>query len=127
MSSPTDRKYAKTHEWHRFENGVVTLGITEFAATELTDITYVGLPQMDREVKAGDAIGELESVKATSDLYCGVDGKIIAINRDLANAPELVNDDPYGRGWIAKIAVRDERSLDGLMSAEDYDRMTAAR
>jgi glycine cleavage system H protein len=88
---PTDRRYLKSHEWHKLDGNICTIGITQFAADELTDITYVSLPKVGKEVAAGQPMGEVESVKATSELYCGVSGVVTEVNEKLNNAPELVN------------------------------------
>ena len=123
MPVPRDRRYLKTHEWHQLADGMVTIGITKFAVDQLTDITYVELPKLGTEVRAGKACGEIESVKATSDLYCGVSGKVTEVNKNLAGDPELVNSDPFGAGWMIRVAVKDRSEFDALMSAEDYQQM----
>ncbi len=121
MTVPNELRYSKTHEWHRLEgDDVVTLGITEHAAEELTDITYVQLPEIGRRVAAGESIGELESVKATSEFYTGVSGEIIEINEKLQEEPGLINKDAFGEGWLVKIKIDDKSELDKLMSAEEY-------
>lgn len=121
MGVPTDRKYLKTHEWHKLDGDVCTIGITQFAADELTDITYVNLPKVGRELSAGSPFGEVESVKATSDVYCGVSGVVSAVNDRLSDSPELVNNDPFGEGWLIKIKVTNAGEMDHLLSAADYD------
>ena len=103
MAAPADRKYLPTHEWHRLEGDVVTIGITQFAADELTDITYVALPKVGDKVTKNQRWGEIESVKATSDLYTGVGGTVTAVNEKLATDPGLVNRDPYEQGWMIRI------------------------
>jgi glycine cleavage system H protein len=123
MGVPTDRRYTKTHEWHKLDGDVVTIGITQFAADELTDITFVDLPEVGKAVSAGQPFGEIESVKATAELNSGVTGKVTEVNAKLAESPELVNNDPFGEGWMVKVAVEDPAELDGLMSAADYDGM----
>lgn len=123
MPVPKDRRYLKTHEWHLLADGTVTIGITKFAVDQLTDITYVELPKPGDEVRAGERCGEIESVKATSDLYSGVSGRVTEVNRNLSGAPELVNSDPFGAGWMIRVAIRDRSEFDALMSAEDYERM----
>jgi glycine cleavage system H protein len=99
---------------------LVTLGITEFAAKELTDITYVELPEVGSDCSAGRAVGEIESVKATSDLISAISGKVTAVNEELVEHPELVNDDAHNRGWMVKIEVADLSPLDDLMDAAAY-------
>lgn len=121
MSTPSELRISETHEWHRLEDGVATLGITRFAVNELTDITFVQMKPVGTRIAAGDPVGEVESVKATSDVYSGVAGEIIEVNADLVDHPELVNTDPYGRGWLVKIRVSDKSALDHLMDAKTYD------
>ena len=125
MAVPQDRKYTQTHEWFKVEGNTVTVGISQFAADELTDITYVDLPEVGGEVTAGEDFGEIESVKATSGLFCAVSGKVTAINEELADKPELVNSDPFGQGWMIKIDCSDLSPLDKLMDAAAYERMIA--
>ena len=126
MPAPADRRYAPTHEWHKLQDGVVLVGISQFAVDELTDITYVDVTHTEGPVKAGQAFGEIESVKATSDLYIGIDGEVIAINEEVIDNPALINEDPYEKGWLIKVKPADLRQLDALMSAEEYDRKHAA-
>jgi len=125
MAVPQDRRFAQTHEWFKVEGNVVTVGITQFAADELTDITYVELPEVGSELTAGERFGEIESVKATSDLYSAVSGKVIAVNERLADEPELVNSDPFGEGWMIKIECSDPSPLEKLMDATAYEQMIA--
>jgi glycine cleavage system H protein len=120
MSAPTDRKYLATHEWHKLDGDTVTLGITDIAADELTDITYVALPKVGEKVQAGGRFGEIESVKATSDLYSGVSGTITAVNDDLTKNPALVNTDPFEAGWMVKLKVSNPAEMDKLLSSEEY-------
>src|SRR5580698_9839990 len=103
MPVPTDRRYLQTHEWHKLDGDVVTIGITQTAADELTDITYVKLPAAGDTITANSPLGEIESVKATSDLYSGVSGKVTAVNTELAKNPGLVNSDPFNAGWMVKV------------------------
>ena len=121
MSSPTDRKYTESHEWHKPEGATVTLGITKFAVDELTDVTYVQMKGVGSRLSAGDSVGEVESVKATSDIYTAVGGEIIEINGALADDPSLVNTDPYGKGWLVKLRVSDASPLNSLMDGATYD------
>ncbi len=125
MAVRTDCRYAQTHEWFLAEGTQVTIGITQFAADELTDITYVELPKVGAEIKAGTAFGEIESVKATSELYAAVGGKVVAVNGELAEHPEYVNDDPQGKGWMIRIECADLSPLQKLMDAAAYAKMTA--
>jgi len=126
MSIPTDRKYSETHEWYLVEGDIVTLGITQFAADELTDITYIELPREGTRIEAGKPCGELESVKATSELFSAVSGEVVARNAELADHPELVNEDAFGAGWMLKIRVQDRSPLESLMDAAAYQAHTAA-
>lgn len=121
MSSPAECRYSQTHEWHRLKDGVVTLGITTFAVNELTDVTYVQMKPKGTKVKAGESLGEVESVKATSDVYSAVGGEIIEVNEALAADPSLVNTDPFGKGWLVKLRVGDASALNALMDATTYD------
>ncbi len=121
MPNPADRKYAESHEWHQVNGDVVTIGITEHAVDQLTDITFVEMKPVGTTVSAGDTLGEVESVKTTSDIYSAVPGEIIEVNGALSDNPELINSDPYGKGWLVRIRVSDASGLDGLMDAAAYD------
>lgn len=120
MSVPTDRKYLKSHEWHKRDGDVIILGITQFAADELTDITYVSLPKVGTKFAANDRFGEVESVKATSDLYTGVGGEVIEVNSALNDNPASVNTDPFESGWMVKLKPTNPAELDALLDAEAY-------
>jgi glycine cleavage system H protein len=122
--TPADRRYLQSHEWHKPDGDVVTIGITQFAADELTDITYVSLPKAGTKVQANGRFGEIESVKATSDLYSGVGGTVTAVNEQLAGNPGLVNSDPYGAGWMIKIKADNPGDVNKLLSVEDYLKKT---
>lgn len=122
MSSPADRKYTDSHEWHKLEGDIVTLGLTKFAVDELTDVTYVEMKPKGTKVGAGGEVGEVESVKATSDVYCAAPGEIVEVNGALADDPSALNSDPYGAGWLCRIRVSDKSALQGLMDAAAYDR-----
>ena len=119
--APRDYRYLESHEWHKREpDGTITIGITHFAADELTDITYVALPKVGATVAANARWGEIESVKATSDLYTGVGGTVAAVNNDLASNPGLVNSDPYNAGWMIKLKVTNAADVNKLLSVEEY-------
>ena len=123
---PNELRYSKSHEWVRTDGAnTVTIGITDFAQSQLGDLVFVELPDLDSEVKTGDEIAVVESVKTAADVYSPVTGKVIAVNEDLAAAPEQVNQDPYGSGWLFKIVVADENALRALLSAEDYQNTIA--
>jgi glycine cleavage system H protein len=120
MSAPNDRNYLETHEWHKPEGETVIIGITQFAADELTDITYVKLPKVGSKVTAGQPFGEVESVKATSDLYSGVSGDVVAVNEALNNDPGLVNRDSYSAGWMIKVRPSNPAELQKLLGLDEY-------
>ncbi len=120
MSVPTDRRFLATHEWHKLDGDICTLGISQFAADELADVTFVSLPAGGKEITAGQPFGEIESVKATSDLNAGVTGVVTEVNEKLNDAPELVNEDPFGGGWMIKVKVSDASQHAGLLSADAY-------
>lgn len=125
MAVPNDRKYLSSHEWFKAVGDVVTIGITKFAADELTDITYVQLPEKGASIAAGKSFGEVESVKATSDIYSAVAGSVVEVNPRLASEPELLNNDPFEAGWMIKLKVADLSPLASLMDGPAYDKSTA--
>lgn len=120
-NAPADRVYSSTHEWHKLEGETVTLGITQFAVDQLTDVTYVEMKKAGFKFKAGDIVGEVESVKTTSDIYSAVGGEVIERNEALSDDPGLLNRDPYGKGWLVKIKVADSSGLGTLMDAKTYN------
>ncbi|HWL95403.1 MAG TPA: glycine cleavage system protein GcvH [Phycisphaerae bacterium] len=120
MAVPNDRRYLKSHEWHKLDGDICTIGITQFAADELTDVTYVSLPAVGKQVTTGKSFGEIESVKATSDLNSGVTGVVTEVNKGLNDAPETVNNDPMGAGWMIKVKVAAADSLKDLLTADQY-------
>ena len=124
MSTPSDRRYLQTHEWHKPDGDGVTIGITQFAADELTDVTYVDLPKVGATLTANSRFGEIESVKATSDLYSGIGGTVTEINGELAGNPSLVNTDPYGRGWMIKVKPTDSGEVEKLLPVDEYLKKT---
>lgn len=123
---PAELSYATTHEWIELSeaNGdkIATVGISEFAVRQLTDLVYIELPEVGHEVKAGESFGEIESVKAVSDLYSPVSGTIVEVNQDLSDALEQLNEDPYDKGWIVKVKVRDGIGLSDLMDYRAYQK-----
>jgi glycine cleavage system H protein len=123
MPVPSDRKYSQTHEWFKADGQIVTIGITQFAADELTDVTYVDLPQVGSQLEGGTHFGEVESVKATSELFTAVSGTVREVNSRLADEPELVNNDPFGEGWMIKVECADLAPLNKLMDGAAYDKM----
>jgi glycine cleavage system H protein len=122
MPSPTDRQYSSSHEWHKVEGDTLILGITRFAVDALTDVTYVEMKKPGTKLKAGDAVGEVESVKTTSDIYCAVAGEITEVNKALVDDPSLINTDPYGKGWLIKVKIADKSGLAGLILQPEYDK-----
>lgn len=119
---PADLRYASTHEWVRPEgDGVFTVGISDHAQKLLGDMVFIELPDLGVEVGTGDDIAVAESVKAASDVYAPISGEILAVNADLEDAPELVNSDPYGDGWLFKIKAEDPAEVEGLFDAEGYE------
>jgi len=120
MEFPDDLKYSKEHEWVLVEGGVATIGITDYAQEQLGDIVFVELPAIGDKVSKEDAFGVVESVKSVNDVYAPISGKVLEVNDDLPENPEMVNDDPYGDGWMIKIELTDAEELDDLMSAEEY-------
>ena len=120
MAIPNDLYYAKTHEWLKIDENIATVGITDFAQNQLSDITFVELPDVGREVEAGDEIAVVESVKAASDIYSPVAGTVVEVNGDLEDSPDMINASPYDAGWLFKIELRKEEDVDNLMSAEEY-------
>lgn len=127
MSStfPDDLRYSKEHEWVRADGAQATIGITGFAADELGDIVFVELPEPGAQIRQFGTFGVIESVKAVSDLYAPISGEVVEVNEALRDRPELVNSDPYGEGWIAKVTLSDTAELDGLMDAAAYGESTS--
>ncbi len=117
---PKDLKYAKSHEWVRVSGGVATVGITDHAQHELTDVVFVELPEVGRQVKAGDACAVVESVKTASDIYSPVSGAITEVNKAVVDNPALVNTEPYANGWFYRIKLSDPAELDSLLTPEQY-------
>ncbi|MFQ5589682.1 MAG: glycine cleavage system protein GcvH [Phycisphaerae bacterium] len=120
MAVPSDRKYTESHEWLLIDGDLVTLGITQYAADELTDITYVALPEVGTSFDAGDSIGEVESVKATSEVYTALACTVVETNSALVDHPELINDDAFEEGWLVKIKADSIEPMNALMSAKEY-------
>jgi glycine cleavage system H protein len=120
MNIPKDLKYTKTHEWVRVEGDIAVVGITDHAQHELTDIVYAEVPAVGAQVEAAGECAVVESVKSASDIYSPVSGKVVAANEELGNAPELLNKDPYGKGWMFKVKMSNPGELDGLLNADDY-------
>jgi len=119
-SIPEDLRYTSDHEWARHDDSVITVGITDHAQAQLGDVVYVELPEPGEEVTAGEPFGSVESTKAVSELFAPLSGKIAEINDGLSDTPEVVNDDPYGEGWMIRITPDDDTDWDGLMDSEAY-------
>jgi len=120
LSVPEDLQYTKSHEWVRTEGDTATIGITDHAQEELGDVVFVELPEEGATIEAGDSFGTVESVKAVSDLYTPVGGEVVEVNSSLEDAPEKINEDPYGEGWIVKLRTSDEADL---LSPEEYEKV----
>ncbi len=127
MTVPSDRKYTETHEWFLIEGDVVTLGITQYAADELTDITFVELPEVGASLGVGDVVGEVESVKATSEIITAVGGTVVETNSALVDHPELINEDAFEDGWIVKLKVDSTDPLGALRDAKGYEELCSAK
>ena len=125
MELPDDLRYTKEHEWVLVEDKVVTVGITDHAQEQLGDVVFVELPAVGDQVTKDEAMGVVESVKAVSDVYAPVSGKVVEVNDDLPESTEMVNEDPYGDGWMVKIELSDPTDLDDLLSAEEYEQHIA--
>jgi len=117
---PSDLYYTKEHVWLRVENKKATLGITDYAQKKLREVIYVELPNVGQKVEENEPIATLESVKASAEVYSPIEGKVIEVNSKLVDSPELVNDDPYGEGWIVKLEIVDESQLEKLMESDEY-------
>lgn len=126
MNIPSDLKYTKDHEWIKLDGDIATVGITDFAQSELGDIVYIEVETLDEILDKDEVFGTVEAVKTVSDLFLPLSGEIISFNEALEDAPEKVNSDPYGEGWMVKIKVRDLSEVDGLLSAEAYKEVVGA-
>ncbi len=126
MKIPADLKYTEDHEWVRIEGGTAVVGITDFAQNELGDVVFIEIETEGEELEKGDVFGTVEAVKTVSDLFMPVGGTVNEVNQSLADEPELVNKDPYGKGWMIKISVSDSEEINNLMSADDYKKMIEA-
>ncbi len=120
MSIPANLKYTKDHEWLRLEGEVAYIGITDYAQSELGEIIFVEVETVGETLKEGDVFGTVEAVKTVSEMFLPISGEILEYNEELTDKPELVNEDPYGKGWIVKISVSDAAQVEGLLSAEAY-------
>ncbi|MCL5265670.1 MAG: glycine cleavage system protein GcvH [Chloroflexi bacterium] len=123
---PKDLKYSKEHEWVRVAGDAVVIGITDHAQEQLGDVVYVDLPSVGSEISQFESFGTVESVKAASDLYAPVSGKVVEVNDALKEHPELVNESPYDKAWMIKVKLKDKKELDVLLSPADYDELVAS-
>jgi len=126
-ASPDDRKYSKEHEWVLVDGGSATIGITDFAQDQLGDVVYVDLPEPGATVTQFEKMGEIESVKAVSDLFTPASGEVIEVNQQVVEKPELVNSEPHGAGWLIKLKLGDAAELDMLLTAAQYDEFTSGQ
>ena len=125
MEAPPGLKYSKEHEWVATEEAIATIGITDHAQEQLGEIVYIELPAVGEKVSKDDPFGVIESVKAVSDIYAPVSGTVVEVNEDLPESPEIVNEDPYGDGWLIKIRISDTADFDDLMESSEYEEMIA--
>lgn len=126
MNIPAELKYTKDHEWVKLEGDIATVGVTDFAQSELGDIVYVEVETVDDTLEADEIFGSVEAVKTVSDLFLPIAGEIVEFNESLEDAPETVNNDPYGAGWMIKVKCTDVTDVDGLLSAEAYKELIGA-
>ncbi|KQB99551.1 glycine cleavage system protein GcvH [Pedobacter sp. Hv1] len=126
MNFPSELKYTKDHEWVSVSGSEATIGITDFAQRELGDIVYIDINSVGTEVAKEEVFGTVEAVKTVSDLFMPLTGTVLEINNDLNDNPELVNSDPYGKGWMVKVSITDLTDVDGLLSADDYKALVGA-
>ncbi len=122
MENPKDRKYTKEHEWVKSDGDTATIGITNFAQDQLTDIVFIELPEAGKQIEQNDNLCVVESVKSVSDISSPISGKIVEVNKTLEDSPALVNNDPFEGGWIVKLKVKNQTELEPLMTAEEYNK-----
>ena len=123
MNLPEDIKYTEDHEWGKLENDILTIGITDFAQSELGDIIFVEFPELNTKVSVKDSIGTLEAVKTVADIYSPISGEIVELNDQLEDTPELINEDPYNKGWILKIKINDKNDYNSLLANDEYQNL----
>ena len=126
MEVPKELKYAKTHEWIKVEGGMGMVGITDYAQEQLTDVVFVELPPIGKAVSQEEAVAVIESVKSVSDICAPVSGEVTEVNKELENKPGLINKEPYKKGWIFKLKIKDIKELDSLVNAEEYEKSIKA-
>jgi glycine cleavage system H protein len=125
MNFPSNLKYTKDHEWTRVEGSLAWVGITDYAQSELGDIVFVELPKVGTKVEQGKSFGTIEAVKAVSDLYAPVSGEVVEVNKEVQDSPEVVNKEPYERGWMLKLKIENPAQLESLLDAEAYKKLVA--
>jgi len=123
LTVPSELKYSKEHEWVKVDGDIVTIGITDFAQSELGDIVFVELPEEGDELTSGDSFGSVESVKTVSELYAPLSGKVVEVNEELEDSPEFVNESSYDKAWMVKVELSDKAQLDELLDADAYSEM----
>jgi glycine cleavage system H protein len=123
MHIPEDLKYTKDHEWAKIDGDVATIGITDYAQSELGDIVFIELPEIGLSTNQGESFGTIEAVKAVSDLFAPLSGEVVDVNSDLADNPEKINEDPYGKGWIIKIKLSAKDEVDSLLDKSAYEEL----
>ena len=121
MNTPNDIKYTKEHEWVSLDGETATIGITDYAQSQLGDIVFVEFPDINSEINQNETFGVIEAVKTVADLFAPVSGEIIEVNSSLEDSPNFINSDPYGSGWIIKVKIKDSNEYNGLMSSDDYE------
>ena len=121
MNTPNDIKYTKEHEWVSLDGETATIGITDYAQSQLGDIVFVEFPDINSEINQNETFGVIEAVKTVADLFAPVSGEIIEVNSSLEDSPNFINSDPYGSGWIIKVKINDSNEYNGLMSSDDYE------
>lgn len=121
MEFPKELKYTREHEWVLLEGKVATIGITDFAQDSLGDIVFLELPEEGVAIESGETFGVVESVKAVSDIYAPISGRIVEVNKDLVDQPEIINEDPYGEGWMIKVEFNDSSELEEFLTSEEYE------
>ncbi len=122
MENPIDRKYSKEHEWIKIDGDIAIIGITDYAQDQLTDVVFVELPEVGKQIEQNGNLCVVESVKSVSDIFSPISGEIVKVNKALENSPELVNNEPFDGGWIAKLKVKNEAELDQLMTTDEYNK-----
>ncbi len=123
MQIPAELKYTKDHEWARIDGNIATIGITDYAQSELGDVVYVELPEIGTQTTQGESFGTIEAVKAVSDLFAPFSGEVTEVNKKLNDQPEIINQDPYGEGWIIKIKISDKSEIDNLLDNKQYEEL----